>query len=39
LKMKFVVAENPIECVVKGTQILLEDIDLLERVRQNYDSF
>jgi rod shape-determining protein MreB len=39
LKMKFVIAENPIECVVKGTQILLEDIDLLERVRQNYDSF
>lgn len=39
LKMKFVIAENPIECVVKGTQLLLEDIDLLERVRQNYDSF
>jgi len=39
LKMKFVIAENPIECVVKGTQRLLEDIDLMEKVRQNYDSF
>ncbi len=39
LKMKFIIAENPIECVVKGTQMLLEDIDLLEKVKQNYDEF
>lgn len=39
LKIKFNIAENPIECVVRGTQRLLEDIDLMEKVRQNYDSF
>lgn len=39
LKMKFIVSDNPIEAVVRGTQILLEDIDLLERVKQNYDMF
>lgn len=39
VKMKFNVAESPIECVVKGTQILLEDIDLLEKVKENYDMF
>jgi rod shape-determining protein MreB and related proteins len=39
LKMKFIVAENPIECVVKGTQMLLEDFDLLEKVKQNYDEY
>jgi rod shape-determining protein MreB and related proteins len=36
IKNKFVVTENPIECVVRGTQLLLEDIDLLEKVRANY---
>jgi rod shape-determining protein MreB len=39
LKMKFIIAENPIECVVKGTQILLEDIELLSLVKQNYDEY
>lgn len=39
VKMKFIIADNPIECVVKGTQLLLEDIDLLERVKANYDSY
>lgn len=36
LKMKFYLAENPIECVVKGTQVLLQDMDLLEKVNQNF---
>lgn len=39
LRMKFIIAENPIECVVKGTQMLLEDIDLLAKVKQNYDEY
>lgn len=39
LKMKFIIADNPIECVVKGTQILLEDIDLLAKVKQYYDEY
>jgi rod shape-determining protein MreB len=39
LKMKFIIADNPIECVVKGTQMLLEDFDLLEKVKQNYDEY
>jgi rod shape-determining protein MreB len=39
LKMKFIVPEDPIGAVVRGTRILLEDIDLLERVKQNYDIF
>jgi rod shape-determining protein MreB and related proteins len=39
LKNKFVVADAPIECVVRGTQSLLEDIDLLEQVRANYDEY
>lgn len=36
LKMKFHIAENPIESVVKGTQILLQDMDLLEKVHQEF---
>lgn len=36
VKNKFIITENPIECVVRGTQLLLEDIDLLEKVRANY---
>ncbi len=39
VKMKFVVADNPIECVVRGTQLLLEDIDLLEKVKANYNEY
>lgn len=39
VKMKFVVADNPIECVARGTQILLEDIDLLAKFKDNYDIF
>ena len=39
LKMKFIIADNPIECVVKGTQILLEDIDLLAKVKKYYDEY
>jgi rod shape-determining protein MreB len=39
VKMRFVVAENPIECVVKGTQILLEDIELLAKVKANADEY
>ncbi len=39
LKMKFIIGDNPIECVVKGTQMLLEDIDLLSKVKQNYGSY
>jgi rod shape-determining protein MreB len=37
LKMKFIVSDNPIEAVVRGTQILLEDIDLLDKVGSNYE--
>lgn len=37
VKMKFVVAENPIESVVRGAQKLLEDIDLLVRVNDEKD--
>ncbi len=39
LKMRFIIGDNPIECVVKGTQMLLEDIDLLSKVKQNYGSY
>jgi rod shape-determining protein MreB len=39
VKMKFIIADNPIECVVRGTQLLLEDIDLLEKVKANYDEY
>lgn len=36
-KMKFVIADDPIACVARGTQVLLEDIDLLEQIKSNYD--
>lgn len=39
VKNKFVVADNPIEAVVRGTQVLLEDIDLLEKVKANYNEY
>lgn len=39
VKMKFTVPDSPIECVAKGTQMLLEDIDLLESVNANEDEY
>ena len=39
VKMKVSVADEPIECVVRGTQLLLEDIELLARVKENYDYY
>ncbi|MFW5720517.1 MAG: rod shape-determining protein [Candidatus Dojkabacteria bacterium] len=39
VKMKVTVADEPIECVVRGTQLLLEDIELLARVKENYDYY
>jgi rod shape-determining protein MreB len=38
VKVKCVVANDPITCVVKGTQLLLEDIDLLSRVQVDKDN-
>lgn len=35
VKNKFVIADTPIEAVVRGTQLLLEDIDLLEKIKAN----
>lgn len=37
VKVKCVIAADPITCVVKGTQLLLEDIDLLSRVQVDKD--
>lgn len=37
IKIKFIVAPDPISCVVKGTQILLEDLDLLASVQVDDD--
>jgi len=37
VKIKCIVADDPITCVVKGTQLLLEDIDLLSKVQVDKD--
>ena len=37
VKIKCIVANDPITCVVKGTQMLLEDIDLLSRIQVDKD--
>jgi len=33
LKIPIIIAEDPITCVVRGTEILLEEIELLERIQ------
>lgn len=33
LSVPVIIAEDPISCVVRGTEVLLEEIDLLERVQ------
>lgn len=35
LKVVVMIAENPLSCVVAGTELLLDEIDLLERVQIN----
>ena len=37
VKIRCIVANDPITCVVKGTQMLLEDIDLLSRIQVDKD--
>lgn len=37
VKIKCIIANDPITCVVKGTQLLLEDLDLLSRVQVDKD--
>ena len=39
VKIRCIVADDPITCVVKGTQLLLEDIDLLSKVQVDKDEF
>lgn len=39
VKMKFTIPDNPIECVARGTQMLLEDIDLLASVNTGEDEY
>ena len=34
-KMPVYIAENPLECVVKGTEKTLEDLERLKNVLQN----
>ncbi len=38
-KMKFIVSEDPIFAVVKGTKKLLEDIDLLSKIKGSFQTF